>query len=311
MTDIRAEFDYRRSLLSNLNYDEASIRLSGFLQWLELEDVTRSILQNLQSTVDVSTILETAGNRNPPKASTAEEIAAIGVFIMMECRKGVDIVDIGDKYGIEPPFSTSSIQDHLNEIVHRYINPAIDFIERKLVQQTKAKVITQYDPYDVGVRIKPPLEITESLERFIRDNSDYQRNAFIMMKFGVTKAHQAIVESVRYVLNRYGIKALRADDKQYHDDLFPNVLTYIYGCNFGIAIFERLEEEDFNPNVSFEVGYMKALHKPVCLLKDKTLKTLHTDLVGKLYKSFDPQSPDNTIPQELENWLRDKEIITL
>ncbi len=79
---------------------------------------------------------------------------------------------------------------------------------------------------------------------------------------------------------------------------------------FGIALFERLEEDEFNPNVSLEVGYLRALRKPVCLLKDKTLKTLQTDLVGKLYKSFDPQDPKKTIPRELENWLRDKEIIT-
>jgi len=104
---------------------------------------------------------------------------------------------------------------------------------------------------------------------------------------------------------------LRADDKQYHDDLFPNVLTYMYGCRFGIAVFERLEEDDFNPNVSLEVDYMNALKKSVCLLKDKTLKTLQTDLVGKLYKIFDPQDIINTIPSELEKWLRDKDLINI
>ena len=51
--------------------------------------------------------------------------------------------------------------------------------------------------------------------------------------------------------------------------------------------------------------------RPVCLLKDKTLKTLQADLVGKLYKTFDPQDPVNSIPPEIEKWLRDKEIITL
>ena len=48
------------------------------------------------------------------------------------------------------------------------------------------------------------------------------------------------------------------------------------------------------------------LEKQVCLLKDKTLKNLHSDLVGKLYKSFDPNDVLGTIEAELEKWLKDK-----
>lgn len=154
-----------------------------------------------------------------------------------------------------------------------------------------------------------PPEITASLDRFRRDHPDPSKVGFIMTRFGDTVAHNKITAAVRTGLASHGINALRADDKEYHDDLFPNVLTYIYGCSFGVAVFERLEVDDFNPNVSLEVGYMLALSKPVCLLKDKTLRTLQTDLVGKLYKSFDPQDPDVSIPPELQKWLMDKGII--
>jgi hypothetical protein len=51
-----------------------------------------------------------------------------------------------------------------------------------------------------------------------------------------------------------------------------------------------------------------ALNKPVLLLKDKTLKSLQTDLVGKLYHQFDFQYPEKTIPLVLDKWLSDKEI---
>ena len=67
----------------------------------------------------------------------------------------------------------------------------------------------------------------------------------------------------------------------------------------------EFEQEDFNPNVSFEVGWMFGLQKQVCLLKDRTLKTLHTDLVGKLYRTFDPQDPVASIKVELERWVAD------
>jgi len=106
------------------------------------------------------------------------------------------------------------------------------------------------------------------------------------------------------VLSQNGIVGLRADDKQYHDNLLRNVLTYIHGCNMGVAVFERIEADSFNPNVSFEVGYMRALNKPVCLLKDRTMKTLYTDLLGELYKSFDPQSPNDSIPPELKKMAK-------
>jgi nucleoside 2-deoxyribosyltransferase len=110
---------------------------------------------------------------------------------------------------------------------------------------------------------------------------------------------------VRAALGSHGIVALRADDKQYHHELFPNIRTYMHGCDFGVAVFERLEQDDFNPNVSLEVGYMIALGKPVCLMKDRTLRQLHTDIVGHLYRVFDPQHPRETIPEQLAAWLRD------
>lgn len=155
----------------------------------------------------------------------------------------------------------------------------------------------------------PPVEIQESLESFRADHPDPHKVAFVMMRFGNTKAHTDIVTGIQNTLAPYGITAVRADDKQYHDDLFPNVLTYIYGCGFGIAIFERIETEEFNPNVALEVGYMFAFKKAVCLLKDRTLKTLQADLVGKLYRVFDPLDPIKTIPEELARWLRDKGLV--
>ena len=188
----------------------------------------------------------------------------------------------------------------------------IDWLEQSMEEITETEGDALKHIFDETkespVVFKPPIEIQESLTRFKRDYPDPTKVAFIMMQFGKTKAHDKIVNAIRSVLDSHGIRGVKADDKQYHDDLFYNVMTYLYGCGFGIAVFERIEAEDFNPNVSFEVGYMFALRKSVCLLKDKTLKTLHTDLVGKLYKVFDPQEPGKTIPDEISQWLSDKGI---
>ena len=81
------------------------------------------------------------------------------------------------------------------------------------------------------------------------------------------------------------------------------------GLAVGTRIIERLESDDFNPNVSLEVGHMIGLRKPVCLLKDKTLKMLQTDLMGKLYRTFDPQDAHKSVMKPLEDWASDKGII--
>ena len=157
---------------------------------------------------------------------------------------------------------------------------------------------------------KAPVEIQESLQKFRSDHPDSSKNAFIMMQFTDDNSHNQILRSIENLLSNHGLKGLRADHKDYHTDLYFNILTYIYGCSFGIAVFDRISSDDFNPNVSFELGYSLAINKPVCILKDDTHKALQTDLLGKLYKSFSVQNIDGTISKQLLKWLRDQDLIS-
>ena len=93
------------------------------------------------------------------------------------------------------------------------------------------------------------------------------------------------------------------------DDLFLNVKVYMHTCDFAIAVYERIVSDDFNPNVSLEVGYLFGMKKPVMLLKDQTLKALNTDLTGKLYKEFDTTNTKDSINMAIEKWLSDKGYI--
>ena len=151
-------------------------------------------------------------------------------------------------------------------------------------------------------------ELSLSLKRFRKDYPIAEKCGFMMMKFEDSKIQKEIVTVLKSRLKEKEISLLRADDKWYADDLFENIKTYMQGCSFGIALFDRINTEEFNPNVSLEIGYMMALSKPVLLLKDRTLKSLQTDLVGKLYHQFDFQYPEKTIPLVLDKWLSDKEI---
>lgn len=307
MDSLVEEFEVRRTYLTNIAYSEAGPRISGFYQWLKSEEIIREIVTRLEEETGAAALLENSNYHEPPKASTPEEVAGVGCILMRRISGGEEPHDLSHTYGIRPPFQSSSVQDVFEALFERYISPALDYLQRRL----RLSEVTS-DRVNIPV-LSPgyPAEIHEGLIRFRKDHPDSNRAAFVMMQFGSTPMHKEIIDSIRETLGKYGIAALRADDKQYHDDLFGNVLTYLYGCSFGIAVFERLEAEDFNPNVSLEVGYMRALRSSVCLLKDRTLRTLQTDLVGRLYKEFDPQDPSGTISSELEKWLRDKDIIAI
>lgn len=156
---------------------------------------------------------------------------------------------------------------------------------------------------------RAPVEITESLQRLRGEFPEQSKLVFLMMQFGSSAAHTEIHQAIRSAMDPHGFVVLRADERQYHDDLFFNILTHIYGAQFGIAVFDRIDHESFNPNVSLEVGYMLGLNKSVCLLKDKSLKTLPSDLAGRLYQGFDVHNAKETIANQLYDWLAKKGFI--
>lgn len=83
--------------------------------------------------------------------------------------------------------------------------------------------------------------------------------------------------------------------------MWANIQAYIATCNYGVAVFDQINDKDFNPNVSLEVGYMLALQKPVLLLKEQRLQSLPTDLVGHLYKQFDGFDVEGSIRPKIKD----------
>jgi len=207
-------------------------------------------------------------------------------------------IEIGEVHWIFtiPVLTAKTISDEqIEEYSKQYVESVL-----QASKQTEQKVSDQ--------AISVP-ELGKYIEAFRDDYPTTQKTAFIVMQFGSTKVHDSLVKVIKETLKKHNIIGLRADDKEYADDLFANIRTYMHCSDFGISIFERVTEDNFNPNVSLEVGYMMGLGKQICLLKDKTLSNLHTDLVGKLYKPFDPLDIEDTLPNQLEKWLKDKGII--
>lgn len=296
----------QRALIENSGFDNLGSRLSGLIKILTEDKNSKKIVEFLGSRSAAYRI----DNKSIHEAENLEEIAVAGFFIINIIIDGLEIYDVANQFFIEPINETRNTVSLSKSVLDQFIYPTLDYIDNQLNSEDDSNVkLLLSSPQEANISY-PPL-IHKSLVRFLKDNPDPRKTAFIMMQFGSTRNHDSIVRGIRSTLDMYGLKALRADDKEYHEDLFGNVQTYLYGCGFGIAVFERLENEYFNPNVSLEVGYMRALGKQVCFLKDKTLRLLQTDLVGKLYKHFDPQDPEKSIPKELQKWLEDKDIISL
>jgi hypothetical protein len=90
-----------------------------------------------------------------------------------------------------------------------------------------------------------PVEIQASVAKFRIEHPDESKVAFIMMRFEQTGLHEKVLKGIKSALEPHGIMGLRADDKQYHDDLFDNILTYIFGCGLGIAVLGKRSAEPY------------------------------------------------------------------
>jgi hypothetical protein len=206
----------------------------------------------------------------------------------------IEVGDVAWAFSYPANLPPTELDNHIQNIVVQYVNSVLQS------QSKPGRKISEE-------AVSSP-EIASGLEKFRIDHPSGTRTAFVIMQFGGTRLHGNMVQCIKDTLNNHGIVALRADDKEYMDDLFPNIKVYMHGCDFGIAVFDRTTEDEFNPNVSLEVGYMLGMGKNVLLLKDKTLKSLPTDLTGKLYKEFDTTEIESTMPQQIERWLADKGI---
>jgi hypothetical protein len=142
------------------------------------------------------------------------------------------------------------------------------------------------------------------LEAFLTDYPDPDKNIFVMMPFAKSEHLDNALTGVRMAASKFGLNALRADDRAYSDQLWPNVETYMAACRYGVAIFEDIDQREFNPNISLELGYMLGRQKRCLLLKEQRLPSLPSDIVGHLYRPWDAFKAETTVAAQVDQWLR-------
>jgi hypothetical protein len=295
------ELTYRKQIALRGDEQEISQRLIGLLAWMESVSEIKPILSTLRKVGGAGLLSEALIKKDqrgswtidpiePPNARTLDEIASVGLALLEEAREqNRTIADVAMDFGVSSGLRST------DTAVHKYVVPCLELVERRLPVPASPK----FSRIDTSL---PPAIVHESLKRFRAAHPTASSTCFVMMRFGKTSAHKRLEKTVKISLKRHKLVGLLARDREFHDDLYPNIQTYMHGCALGIAVFERLETDEFNPNSPLEVGYMFGLRKQVLLLKDQTLRALHTDLVGKLYREFDPQDPERTIPPQIDSW---------
>jgi hypothetical protein len=133
----------------------------------------------------------------------------------------------------------------------------------------------------------------------------YEKSVFIMMRFRADDVYTRIRELIKGVLEAYGFVPRYADDRSMAPSLWESLRFYMDHCMYGIAVFEQIDERQYDPNVSLEFGYMLGLDKKCLVLKESRAPTLHSDIAGFLYKTFDAFRIEHSIPVAIEEWMRD------
>jgi hypothetical protein len=155
----------------------------------------------------------------------------------------------------------------------------------------------------------PPgyLHLAEACNLFFRDNPNYAKNVFLIMKFDNRNLLlNDITSKLRYILIKHGYNPIRANDKMYMKDrdMWNNVCVYMACSKQGIAVLKNYSKQEYNPNVAIEYSFMRALNKRVLLLKDEKFPVDRADIAGKEMLSFNIEKTE-TIGRPIEIWLNE------
>jgi hypothetical protein len=71
---------------------------------------------------------------------------------------------------------------------------------------------------------------------------------------------------------------------------------------YGLAVFEVIDEHEFNPNISLELGFMYALSRRCLLLKDRRMPRIPTDISGRIYRDFDVSDLQASVSNQVSEW---------
>ncbi|HEX7133469.1 MAG TPA: hypothetical protein VF228_12900 [Iamia sp.] len=142
-----------------------------------------------------------------------------------------------------------------------------------------------------------PPGLIAPLGRFLADHP-FDTNVFAMSRFpdGQDGADPdpvaSAIDVAREVCDTHGLALHLASDRAMSDDLWSNVAAHMWASRYGIAFVEDRRQRGLNYNLTIEVGAMLVTGRRTALLKDVSIPSLPTDLVGHIYKDVDLDDDD-------------------
>jgi hypothetical protein len=115
----------------------------------------------------------------------------------------------------------------------------------------------------------------------------FDRSVFIMIRY--RSRNKPLIAAIKRAVADTTVEGrpffpVVAADHNLTDDLY-NPIACLLCCFSGIAVFDRGEAtETYNPNVAYELGMMHLLNRKCLILKHRSLNSLQTDILMKLYK---------------------------
>jgi hypothetical protein len=149
-----------------------------------------------------------------------------------------------------------------------------------------------------------PAGTETGLSRLLASTS-FETNVMLITRFPADEndPRNEVVRQLRLACERHGLNLLVASDGNAEDTLWSNVVTYMWGSQYGIVIVDSADGV-LNSNVLIEVGGMLMTGRRCAILKDRSVPSMPTDLVGHIYKSVDLSKPA-TVADSVHKWFRD------
>ena len=128
------EYLYQVKALDNAGFQVVTGRVAALLDWMESQPEIRKITDDLRSMGSGKELTSKAGWQTPPQARTNDEIAAVGLCIMEECRNSGDkLFQIAMGWGIEG--HGGGFDDHSARALRDYIQPLLNYILHRLPRE--------------------------------------------------------------------------------------------------------------------------------------------------------------------------------
>jgi hypothetical protein len=139
----------------------------------------------------------------------------------------------------------------------------------------------------------------------------FDKSVFIMTKFPNTQNPQPkdaelfkIINCVSESVKANGfIPRIALGGKRYHQGLWDNVEMFLLGCKKGIAIVENKYNNELNPNVTMEWGWMRGMNRDVLFLVENTFDLERADISGLIQDRFEWENPELSINTSINSWL--------